>query len=117
MRHNTNFQSEIFVLSSLLHFKGFLGKNGPYDVTKGVKISKYRNSDTTICFLVPKNLPIQNLGVKMQIYKCCIAIGRYQQITHMSQFDPSSSIHKNPGDFLLQHFQVKKLAFSQSLHT
>ena len=47
-----------------MNFGLFLVKFGVSDVTKGVKIYKFQNSDITIGFLDPKNIPIPNLRLK-----------------------------------------------------
>ena len=39
------------------------------DVTKGVRISEQRNSDTTIGFLTPKNLPMQIFRSNQSLYR------------------------------------------------
>ena len=52
-----------------MNFGPFWVKLGVSDVTKGVKISKYRNSDIIIGFLAPKNVPIPNLRSKRSFYR------------------------------------------------
>ena len=50
-------------------FGAILGGFGIHDVTKGVKILKFRISDIVIGFLSPKNLPMHIFRPKQWFYQ------------------------------------------------
>ena len=53
----------------LCEFWAILVKIEVSEVTKGVKIYKFRNSDIIIGFLPSKNIPMPNLGSKQSFYR------------------------------------------------
>ena len=78
------------------------------DVTNGVKMHFSEISGFTIVIVTIKNLPISSLMPNDLLFSDLSGIGI---LPIMARYGSIPPFQKNPGDFLLPHFQVKKMAF------